>query len=174
MKAKQFPFERVAAISGSGQQHGSAYWKTGALKTLQSLKAGVPLKTQLASAFRIPESPIWMDSSTSAQCQSLGESACICLDDVHYILCSACVAVPAGCERCLTRPCLLDTRVATQTCAVAIFFASLAAALLLLCCRRVIPGRRQGRCGAHRQPRVRALHGEPNRENRRRRPRRVS
>ena len=41
MKAAKFPFERVASISGSGQQHGSVYWKIGAeghLKSLQSDK----------------------------------------------------------------------------------------------------------------------------------------
>lgn len=41
MKAAKFPFEHVVAISGSGQQHGSVFWKTGAeaiLKHLQSEK----------------------------------------------------------------------------------------------------------------------------------------
>ena len=74
MKASAFPFDRVAAVSGSGQQHGSAYWRTGARATLRGLKAGQPLKTQLAGAFALPDSPIWMDSSTSAQCRSLGEA----------------------------------------------------------------------------------------------------
>jgi len=71
MKNKGFPFKQVAAVSGSGQQHGSAYWKKGALATLRGLKAGSPLKTQLASAFRIANSPIWMDSSTGEQCKAL-------------------------------------------------------------------------------------------------------
>ena len=72
MKASGFPFAQVAAVSGSGQQHGSAYWKAGARATLRGLKQGASLKTQLASAFRVTESPIWMDSSTSAQCAALG------------------------------------------------------------------------------------------------------
>ena len=41
MKAAKFPFERVMAVSGSGQQHGSVFWKTGAeahLKGMQSEK----------------------------------------------------------------------------------------------------------------------------------------
>ena len=71
MKAKGFPFAQVAAVSGSGQQHGSAYWRTGARATLRGLKAGTSLKSQLAGAFRVSESPIWMDSSTSAQCAAL-------------------------------------------------------------------------------------------------------
>jgi xylulokinase len=73
MRAASFPFHRVAAVSGSGQQHGSAYWKTGARASLQGLKAGAgPLKKQLAGAFSVADSPIWMDSSTSAQCAALG------------------------------------------------------------------------------------------------------
>ena len=72
MKAKGFPLARVAAVSGSGQQHGSAYWKAGALAKLRGLKAGTPLVTQLAGAFSIQESPIWMDSSTTEQCRALG------------------------------------------------------------------------------------------------------
>jgi len=71
MKGKGFPFARVAAVSGSGQQHGSAYWKKGARAALTGLKAGAPLKAQLADAFRLPDSPIWMDSSTGAQCAAL-------------------------------------------------------------------------------------------------------
>lgn len=72
MKAAGFPFEQVAAVSGSGQQHGSAYWKTGARAALKGLKPGKPIKEQLAGAFAVPESPIWMDSSTSKQCADLG------------------------------------------------------------------------------------------------------
>ena len=74
MKSKGFPFANVAAISGSGQQHGSAYWKTGAQSTLNSLKGVAvrdPLKKVLASAFSIADSPIWMDSSTGKECADL-------------------------------------------------------------------------------------------------------
>ena len=71
MKGKGFPFKQVVAVSGSGQQHGSAYWKKGALASLKGLKGGSPLKAQLSSAFRIPNSPIWMDSSTGEQCAAL-------------------------------------------------------------------------------------------------------
>lgn len=71
MKGKGFPFKQVVSVSGSGQQHGSAYWKKGALASLQGLKGGTPLKTQLGAAFRLPNSPIWMDSSTGEQCAAL-------------------------------------------------------------------------------------------------------
>jgi len=75
MKAKGFPFQRVAALSGSGQQHGSAYWKRGARATLNALRASgagaAPLKKALAGAFAVADSPIWMDSSTGAECAAL-------------------------------------------------------------------------------------------------------
>ena len=71
MKSKNFPFQQVAAVSGSGQQHGSAYWRKGARATLNKLAPGTPLVKQLAGAFALPNSPIWMDSSTGAQCAAL-------------------------------------------------------------------------------------------------------
>jgi xylulokinase len=58
-------------VSGSGQQHGSVYWKKGAGATLQALSPGSTLASQLASSFSIENSPNWMDSSTSAQCATL-------------------------------------------------------------------------------------------------------
>lgn len=71
LKDADFPFAKVAAISGSGQQHGSVYFKTGASSTLQNLVPGVPMHEQLSDAFSIPNSPIWRDSSTTEQCRAL-------------------------------------------------------------------------------------------------------
>jgi hypothetical protein len=67
-------FSQIAAVSGSGQQHGSVYWKTGASETLAGLSPGSSLKDQLAESFSIPNSPVWMDSSTSDQCAALEAS----------------------------------------------------------------------------------------------------
>ena len=65
------PLDRVFSISGSGQQHGSV-WLTGeAVTVLASLDAGKTLEEQLGSCFSVTESPIWMDSSTGAQCAQL-------------------------------------------------------------------------------------------------------
>jgi xylulokinase len=64
-----FPFGRVSAISGSGQQHGSVYWRAGAAATLAGLRSDRTLADQLADAFAVADSPIWMDSSTSRQCR---------------------------------------------------------------------------------------------------------
>uniref|UniRef100_A0A2P2LB76 Xylulose kinase n=2 Tax=Rhizophora mucronata TaxID=61149 RepID=A0A2P2LB76_RHIMU len=63
-----FDFGKVAALSGSGQQHGSVYWKKGSSNTLSSLDPSKPLVDQLGNAFSINESPIWMDTSTTVQC----------------------------------------------------------------------------------------------------------
>ena len=62
---------RVAAVSGSAQQHGSVYWARGAGAALAALDPAGSLATQLAGAFAAPESPVWMDSSSAAQCREV-------------------------------------------------------------------------------------------------------
>lgn len=64
-------FGKIAAVSGSGQQHGSVYWKSGSSVILSSLDATKPLVDQFGDAFSVKESPIWMDSSTTAQCREI-------------------------------------------------------------------------------------------------------
>jgi len=71
MQKGGFAFENVKAISGSGQQHGSVYWKNGAAEILSGLKGGEPLTGQLSEAFSKANGPIWMDSSTGSQCKAL-------------------------------------------------------------------------------------------------------
>jgi len=61
----------VKALSGAGQQHGSTYWRTGAEDMLKSLRSDKFMHDELAHAFSILDSPIWMDSSTSEQCKNL-------------------------------------------------------------------------------------------------------
>jgi xylulokinase len=58
-------------VSGSGQQHGSVFFKKGALSTLKSLKPDLSLHDQTQPLFSVAASPIWMDSSTTAQCRQL-------------------------------------------------------------------------------------------------------
>ncbi|CAL1361393.1 unnamed protein product [Linum trigynum] len=67
-------FGKVDALSGSGQQHGSVYWKNGTSSLLSSLDPNKPLLDQFGNAFSIGESPIWMDSSTTAQCREIEEA----------------------------------------------------------------------------------------------------
>lgn len=70
-KNSNVDFGSIAAISGSGQQHGSVYWKNGSSSILSSLDPKKQLVDQLRDAFSIGESPIWMDSSTTAECREI-------------------------------------------------------------------------------------------------------
>lgn len=66
----------VACISGSAQQHGSLFWSSGGINTLQHLDPDKFLHTQLDdSAFTLTRTPIWMDGSTEKQCIEM-EEAC--------------------------------------------------------------------------------------------------
>lgn len=66
-------FSSIAALSGSGQQHGTVYLKEGTEKKLSALFPQKPLHGQLEEIFAVHDSPVWMDSSTSAECVSLEE-----------------------------------------------------------------------------------------------------
>eukprot|EP01065_Artemidia_motanka_P000641 TRINITY_DN10294_c1_g1_i1.p1 TRINITY_DN10294_c1_g1~~TRINITY_DN10294_c1_g1_i1.p1 ORF type:complete len:570 (+),score=192.71 TRINITY_DN10294_c1_g1_i1:58-1710(+) len=68
------PLGRVAAISGSAQQHGSVFWRRGALERLQNLNPRKSLTEQLSECFAVSESPVWMDSSTSEHCTNLEDA----------------------------------------------------------------------------------------------------
>jgi len=62
------PLAQVAAIGGAGQQHGSVYLNAQFPKIIASLNPALDLATQLAPALSRRTSPIWMDSSTGAEC----------------------------------------------------------------------------------------------------------
>lgn len=68
MKAAGVPLDQVTGIGGSGQQHGSVYLTAAATGILATLDPAGNLVDQLAPALARPTAPIWMDSSTSAQC----------------------------------------------------------------------------------------------------------
>uniref|UniRef100_A0A8C9YM08 Xylulose kinase n=1 Tax=Sander lucioperca TaxID=283035 RepID=A0A8C9YM08_SANLU len=76
-KAKRagLDFSRVRALSGSGQQHGSVYWRRGASETLQNLDPDQNLHQLLQGSFSLGDCPVWMDSSSSQQCQDLQAAA---------------------------------------------------------------------------------------------------
>ena len=69
LKASGLPLKNVAAISGSGQQHGSVYMRVAARDMLRTLAPKLQLRKQLGDLFARSESPIWMDSSTTQQCR---------------------------------------------------------------------------------------------------------
>ena len=65
---------RLAAISGSAQQHGSVYLNSAAERVLDQLDPGLDLAVQLAGVFSRDLSPVWMDSSTTVQCQAMTDA----------------------------------------------------------------------------------------------------
>ncbi|XP_033226806.1 xylulose kinase [Belonocnema kinseyi] len=67
-------FSKVAAICGCAQQHGTVYWTKGGRNSLKNLDPEKFLHEQLAMAFSVTASPVWMDSSTSAECKLLEEA----------------------------------------------------------------------------------------------------
>ncbi len=66
---------RLAAISGSAQQHGSVYLNGAANGILGQLDSARPLAEQLRPALSREVSPIWMDSSTAEECAEITAAA---------------------------------------------------------------------------------------------------
>ncbi len=62
---------RVAAVSGSAQQHGSVYLDALARSRLAALDASHPLVDQLSGIFTRPVAPIWLDTSTERECEEI-------------------------------------------------------------------------------------------------------
>ncbi|KAG5869338.1 hypothetical protein JTB14_021444 [Gonioctena quinquepunctata] len=67
-------FTKIAAVSGTAQQHGSVYWQKGANYTLDKLNPNNFLHQQLAHSFSVVNSPVWMDASTTKQCKQLEDA----------------------------------------------------------------------------------------------------
>ncbi len=61
----------ILAISGSGQQHGSVYFNDRAANALANLDSRKSLVENLRGVFSRKTSPIWMDSSTAAECAEI-------------------------------------------------------------------------------------------------------
>jgi xylulokinase len=72
--AEDIDVSRIAAISGSAQQHGSVYMNRDAARTLAALDPQRPVHEQLATALSREESPIWMDSSTAEECAEIARA----------------------------------------------------------------------------------------------------
>jgi len=74
--ASGYPAEmrRLAAISGSAQQHGSVYLTRRGVARLAMLDPRLTLASQMAAAFSRPLSPVWMDSSTTVECREIEEA----------------------------------------------------------------------------------------------------
>ena len=62
---------KIRSIGGSGQQHGSVYLNGEFADTLKKLNPKSDLVTQLKPCLSRSTSPIWMDTSTGAQCREI-------------------------------------------------------------------------------------------------------
>lgn len=71
MQAEGLPLGEVQGIGGSGQQHGSVYLNEAFFGIVSELSPERGLAEQLAPALSRQTSPIWMDSSTSAECAEI-------------------------------------------------------------------------------------------------------
>jgi xylulokinase len=74
LKSQNIPLDQIAAIGVSGQQHASVYLNGSADKTLATLDPAKGLAEQTAGVYSRATSPIWMDSSTSAECAEITEA----------------------------------------------------------------------------------------------------
>jgi len=73
IKNDKISLDEIKAISGSGQQHGTVYLNNEFELTLKKLNFKKSLESQLKNTFSRQTSPIWMDSSTSIQCEEIRE-----------------------------------------------------------------------------------------------------
>ncbi len=73
LKATGVDMGKIAGIGGDGQQHGSVYLNSRFSQALADLKPAASLTEQLKDVLARPTSPIWMDSSTSAECRELDQ-----------------------------------------------------------------------------------------------------
>jgi len=74
MTSNGVDFGSVAAVSGSGQQHGSVYLRSCFGEKLAQLDPAQSLKDQIEGCLARESSPIWMDSSTSEECAEIASA----------------------------------------------------------------------------------------------------
>ena len=74
LAAGDVDMSRLAAVSGSAQQHGSVYLTEAAGARLASLDSARPLAAQIQPLLSRPVAPIWMDSSTTAECAAIASA----------------------------------------------------------------------------------------------------
>jgi xylulokinase len=71
MKRDGVALGKILAVSGSGQQHGSVYFNERITAALENLDPQKSLVENLKGVFARKTSPIWMDSSTAAECAEI-------------------------------------------------------------------------------------------------------
>ena len=72
--ASGLDLSRLAAIAGSAQQHGSVYVNASAASAFARLNPDSSPSAQLAGCLSRTVSPIWMDASTSRECEEITEA----------------------------------------------------------------------------------------------------
>jgi len=65
------PLGQIKAISGSGQQHGTVYLNNSFESILKKLDSNKTLASQISNVFTRKTSPVWMDSSTTEECEEI-------------------------------------------------------------------------------------------------------
>ena len=73
MKREGVPLGELRSLSGSGQQHGSVYLTAGAEDAFAKLDPRRNLADNLRGIFSRATAPIWMDSSTTRQCEEISQ-----------------------------------------------------------------------------------------------------
>ena len=73
-REEKIDWTRLRAISGSAQQHGSVYLNRSWPASLRTLVPDRSLAGQLEHVFARPTSPIWMDTSTMAECRQIEQA----------------------------------------------------------------------------------------------------
>lgn len=71
MQQEGIDFAKVKAVSGAGQQHGSVYLNDSWFERIRQLDPRYDLSDQLQGCLSRPTSPIWMDTSTGAECAEI-------------------------------------------------------------------------------------------------------
>ncbi len=68
---EDIPLNKIKLITGSGQQHGTVYLNKSFEPTLKNLNKEKALMSQIKEIFSRETSPVWMDSSTTKECEEI-------------------------------------------------------------------------------------------------------
>jgi len=74
LKKEKLPLGELLAISGSGQQHGTVYLTENATKQIGEMDLNGSLADNVARVLSRPSSPVWMDHSTTTECEQIREA----------------------------------------------------------------------------------------------------
>ena len=90
LKSQGAPFQQIAAIAGTAQQHATVYLNGQFTQALSSLNPQSSLSKQIQPTLSRELSPIWMDNTTTRECQEITQE----LGEDYLISTSGSVATP--------------------------------------------------------------------------------